>query len=479
MALWLVIAPSPCKCADGEVSPAASDVSNLDCARNCAHHCLLLCGIPVSPKRILQHIPANSKGNSMLEIQECLRAHGVVAEGRKIGFDALCKGGFPVILFVNENHFMVAEGLDEKGLRLSQQPGRVSWMGKEELLKIWSGDALRILGRSPRNKHALADKSKEETFPSIQFDTLYAFVGEVGRHGSREAIFSFRNEGDAPLEISSVQKDCKCTTVGHPEQRIQPGQSGEIRVAYHSEGSPAGSFQRQLLVRSNDPVNPLIPIYVAGVVYKEYEVKPAYRLDFGKLKRGQTRSLPLTVEWLNKKGVLNVDSTGPARIDRTSQERPVRAEERYDLFDVTVDASLSPEGPFHGDIFLKFGPQLKDDSHEITIRYRGEVISEFQRIPDSLFFGLVSTRVEATAELTLWPQYDTSWTFVRMETGGLPIKISLRRVEEDNCFIVSGILKSLPDDTTVLDSTASAIFLGSDDTEKIVSIPVFALKSND
>ena len=59
--------------------------------------------------------------------------------------------------------------------------------------------------------------------------------------------FTFTNTGDAPVTLTEVRPSCGCTTPSYPTGAIAPGASGEIVVAYQSEGRP-GPFEKHVTV---------------------------------------------------------------------------------------------------------------------------------------------------------------------------------------------------------------------------------------
>ncbi len=77
--------------------------------------------------------------------------------------------------------------------------------------------------------------SKSETGPVISFDQKAFDFGDLVQGDKVEHTFSFTNTGDQPLLITNVQVTCGCTTPkGWPREPINPGDQGEITVAFNS-----------------------------------------------------------------------------------------------------------------------------------------------------------------------------------------------------------------------------------------------------
>ncbi|MCE2846359.1 MAG: DUF1573 domain-containing protein [Sphingobacteriales bacterium] len=83
------------------------------------------------------------------------------------------------------------------------------------------------------------------TFDEMQFDFGTINSGEKVTH-----VFSFTNSGTADLIISQVKASCGCTTPSYPENPISPGERGEIKVVFNSEGI-AGQIDKDITVLAN------------------------------------------------------------------------------------------------------------------------------------------------------------------------------------------------------------------------------------
>lgn len=90
------------------------------------------------------------------------------------------------------------------------------------------------------------------------FETLDE--GEVGT-----TTFAFTNTGDAPLRLTQVTPSCGCTTPQYPTGAIAPGATGEIEVAYHSEGRP-GPFEKHVTVVADGAEPRVVTLTITGDV---------------------------------------------------------------------------------------------------------------------------------------------------------------------------------------------------------------------
>jgi ABC-type bacteriocin/lantibiotic exporter with double-glycine peptidase domain len=88
-------------------------------------------------------------GWSMQSLRELAERYGLKAEGWRLDLEALCRCRFPVILFVENRHFVVADGGDTSGFFYIRDPaiGRMK-IHRRALGRIWTGETL-VFGGKP------------------------------------------------------------------------------------------------------------------------------------------------------------------------------------------------------------------------------------------------------------------------------------------------------------------------------------------
>ncbi len=104
--------------------------------------------------------------------------------------------------------------------------------------------------------------------PHIEFPETSKSLGTFRLDLIQTLDFEFVNTGDQPLLILNVNTDCGCTAAGYPKEEIAPGDTAKISVRYNGRNNPAGTFRKQVRVRSNDPDNPLIRLIIKGKAIK-------------------------------------------------------------------------------------------------------------------------------------------------------------------------------------------------------------------
>lgn len=80
-------------------------------------------------------------------------------------------------------------------------------------------------------------------------------LGKINEGQVLQIQFKFKNTGDHPLVIKSVQPSCGCTVADFPKQPIPPGGEGEITGAFDSNGR-SDLQSKDILVVANTKGSP-------------------------------------------------------------------------------------------------------------------------------------------------------------------------------------------------------------------------------
>lgn len=146
--------------------------------------------------------------------------------------------------------------------------------------------------------------------PVITFDKTTHDFGKINEADGRvTTIFTFKNEGMAPLVLSNVRASCGCTTPKWTREPIEPGQTGEITVTYNPSGRP-GRFQKTVTVTSNAE-EATTKLYIKGEVIPkptkptdEYPIKMGEvslkrkSINFGSILQGNSKQVE--IEYANQ-----------------------------------------------------------------------------------------------------------------------------------------------------------------------------------
>lgn len=72
----------------------------------------------------------------------------------------------------------------------------------------------------------------------IVFEEANYNFGEVTEGQIVEHRFKFKNTGKVPLNILRARSSCGCTVPEWPKELIAPGETGEIKAKFNTEGKP-------------------------------------------------------------------------------------------------------------------------------------------------------------------------------------------------------------------------------------------------
>ncbi len=89
-----------------------------------------------------------------------------------------------------------------------------------------------------------------EKHPVMKFDQPMVYLGKITEGDSISYTFHFKNEGNMPLKIMSVNASCGCTTPKWSQDLIQPGKKGFIKVTFNSAGKE-GKVQKTVTAYCN------------------------------------------------------------------------------------------------------------------------------------------------------------------------------------------------------------------------------------
>lgn len=75
-----------------------------------------------------------------------------------------------------------------------------------------------------------------EKKPLMVFERRNAYLGRITEGDSVFHTFHFKNKGNLPLKIISVNVSCGCTTSKWSKEVINPGEKGFIKIKFDSRG---------------------------------------------------------------------------------------------------------------------------------------------------------------------------------------------------------------------------------------------------
>jgi len=85
---------------------------------------------------------------------------------------------------------------------------------------------------------AVSNEKPEGPLPAFTWTEEEHDFGTINEGDIVEHIFSFTNNGEAPLIIESARASCGCTVPSWPREPVAVGETAEIKVRFDSKGKP-------------------------------------------------------------------------------------------------------------------------------------------------------------------------------------------------------------------------------------------------
>lgn len=101
---------------------------------------------------------------------------------------------------------------------------------------------------NPKSADKQGKSHAEITFEKAEHDFGRLLQGEIVSYS-----FKFTNTGNAPLVISAVNKSCGCTASEYTKEPIAPGEGGQIKITYDSNGHSGIQSKTITVVTNTNP----------------------------------------------------------------------------------------------------------------------------------------------------------------------------------------------------------------------------------
>lgn len=99
-----------------------------------------------------------------------------------------------------------------------------------------------------------------ENMPVIKFEKeLYEF-GTITQGEKVEHLFKFTNTGKSDLFITRCSATCGCTVPEWPKEPLAPGESGEIKVIFDSNGKRGKQHKKVTIVANTQPSTSVVAL---------------------------------------------------------------------------------------------------------------------------------------------------------------------------------------------------------------------------
>ena len=84
---------------------------------------------------------------------------------------------------------------------------------------------------------------------NFKFKSEIIDYGTIVQNSDGNRVFTFKNDGNKPIIITSVKSSCGCTIASKPNKPIMPGETSTINVKYATKR--LGSFSKTITITSN------------------------------------------------------------------------------------------------------------------------------------------------------------------------------------------------------------------------------------
>jgi len=118
----------------------------------------------------------------------------------------------------------------------------------------------------------------------IKFEKISHEFGEIKEEAGPATIsFAFKNDGNAPIKLTSVRASCGCTTPDWTQEPVAPGKEGIVTASYNPRNRP-GKFNKSITVKT-DGEPELIVLRISGnVIPRKKGPQDYYPMEIGNLR---------------------------------------------------------------------------------------------------------------------------------------------------------------------------------------------------
>jgi len=210
-----------------------------------------------------------------------------------------------------------------------------------------------------------------------EFDAGKVTPGDVLR-----VEFTLRNEGQAPLTILDVKKDCGCL-VPRFDDVIEPGQVGHVRVTLRTDGFQ-GPIEKHVYIETDDPKLAAVSLTIKALLPRSVEVTPGNEVSL-LVTRGQAASVDVTLQATDELP-LDVESFESSLPYLTAAVAPGAAKSgRQVKLRLTVAAD-TPSDTFEGEVVVETGHTRMP---RLTLKVFGQPAVGVTVRPARLTFGRI------------------------------------------------------------------------------------------
>jgi len=230
---------------------------------------------------------------SLRDIRDSAKRLGLVLVGIEADLAELAGLGYPAIVQVDGNHFLVVDQITASYAYVLDGKAS-SVLAIKDLRKRYGGFALVP-------SEAVSDRS---TFARVWVDEPIVDVGRVAKNTDFSQTFVIRTTSTEPIRIGDLRACCGATFTGEPGQELSADKPLKVTVNYQSPSIGASLYKSVSLslLRSRWPV---VDLSIVGTLVGETMVTPA-GVDFGNVAKGSSSEQTLILRNIDAARVENI-----------------------------------------------------------------------------------------------------------------------------------------------------------------------------
>ena len=444
------------------VSDPPIDSSSLQCTHWSVFRICQLMGVPIDRDYLVEKLPFQSQGHSMMQMAEVLHEIGFQTEGRKENIESLETGSFPCIVhLIHPGHYIVISGIDDKYVHVFDGNGRRTAREKSQFEKDWSGNVLWVKKTSDHTRLPAFLPKPSSSAPLASFDSLICDLGTVPTTGEPVAFqYTLRNVGDADMIIEDIRPDCSCIISTKPDKPIKSGEQGIIELHYYDYyvQPQKGPFSHGIIVKTNDPIIPQVALTVSGWSGVGIKIEPG-SIHLPDMVKNHEIKFDCFVKYSGEKQalLLEIDNTIIENVNLVCYElKPIGdaiAKNRFPeiltktgKFDdvYLLELTFSPEGEIADNIEGYIDIKTNIVGYEkIKLNVFGKIVPPIRAFPEILILDDANK-----TEVTLVSQFaepfkinriifgadSISWNDTSNSTSEKTINFSLNKPNDENLF---------------------------------------------
>jgi hypothetical protein len=365
------------------------------------HFACLRLGLNVVEEDLEKSLPVDRDGISFGRLEQKARELGLRPRLTRLSWEQLCLLETPVILWVDNNHFLLADPRErhpkgEEMIRIYDPGDLASWFSRAQLEKRWTGECMILAGQEDPPVQG----------PRVRFSSLIEDCGFVEPDAETKHVYTFLNTGTAPLELNIRGLSCGCNGGEVKPEWLQPGEKGVVELAVDLSRKE-GPFQAFAYLKTNDPASKMLLLYAMGGVY-QYTLASVDKIFVGEMRRNEDKKVHFymydrrdkTLEVLEVKAAFPENpalaetfpiEVGLSRVGEKAKNL-ITENSRFRIRapDYRVDLAFKPGpaasvGPFKGRIEYRTNQPGK--LQQGMVPFEGVIISDVKALPSALMLS--------------------------------------------------------------------------------------------